>query len=86
MNFCNECTNKVDICYYIGDSYYCIDCINKYMLIKCPSVDCNNIISLNGYNFNDTNDNICSSCEAQYCSECIIKNNNIILCKDCIYI
>jgi hypothetical protein len=88
MKYCNECLNSTTNYYYIGNKYYCINCTKEYMLIKCPSIDCTNVISLNGYKFDNTDENICTSCEAQFCDNCIVKNmkNNIIICKECFYI
>lgn len=82
---CTECTEKVNRYIIIGYMPYCHDCINKYCLLKCPTNVCDNIISLNGYMEYDVYDYTCTLCDTVFCNECIIKENNTIVCFECYY-
>lgn len=84
--FCEICQEKVKDYYSISDSLFCYDCIQKYELVKCPTNDCDQIISLNNYNRSDEIDrNECSHCHIKVCDMCIVKYNNMYICKNCIY-
>lgn len=82
---CEECLEFTDNLYKISNNDYCEDCINKYMLVKCPGELCVNVISLNGYDeLSDINNNTCSICDAVYCDDCFIRTTNVKICKDCL--
>jgi hypothetical protein len=83
---CDECfefTNDVE---KINGNDYCKTCLEKYLLNPCPGEDCNNIISLNGFDeLDDVEYYTCTSCDTIFCHNCIIRSTNIQLCKYCFY-
>jgi hypothetical protein len=82
--YCEEC-NGENNCNNINDHILCYDCIYKYMLIKCPTNYCNNIISLNGYDGEfDVDLQTCFKCNAVHCDICIKKSKNNNICIDCL--
>ena len=82
--FCNECLEYSRDGMTLSGNYYCIMCINKYLLRECPGSGCNNIISLNGFDdLDDTDENTCKNCDTIYCNDCLIRDTNILLCNDC---
>lgn len=82
---CDECCEFTNNYETINANNYCLTCIAKYMLSACPGEKCNNIISLNGFNdLDDIEDYICTFCDTVYCNNCIIRERNIIICKECL--
>ena len=83
--YCNECLDHLDKYHVIGDNKYCYNCIDKFMLIKCPGSMCNNTVSLNGYDLmDDTDYNTCNICDAIFCNSCLKRDNMFKMCKDCL--
>lgn len=81
---CDECLEYTSNYHTIGNNCYCHNCKNKYMLVKCPGHYCNKIVSINGYDELDNIElNTCSSCDTVFCDNCLIKETNVIMCKDC---
>lgn len=84
---CDECQEITNNYYTIANNNYCQKCIDLYMLMKCPSHLCYEIISLNGFDgMYDTDENTCTSCNAIFCDFCLIRATNLIKCKDCFYL
>lgn len=81
---CEECSEITNEYFTISNNIYCINCVNNYMLAKCPSFLCSNVISINGYNeLNDIDNITCTLCDTVFCENCLVKAKNIIMCKDC---
>ena len=81
---CYECLEEIKEGHNIGRNKYCYNCINQYMLHKCPIDKCKNVISFNGYDGNiDPDDDICSQCKLQVCENCIVRLKNCTVCHDC---
>lgn len=81
--YCDECIEPTNDYVTIVDNNYCRDCAYKYMLSKCPGELCYNVISLNGYDIEDVENNTCTSCDTIFCGDCLVKARNLRLCKYC---
>lgn len=81
---CEECYELTNNYQQINGINYCKSCTYKYMLMACPGENCNNIISLNGFDELDDVDNYtCTRCDTVFCNNCLIKDRNLIMCKEC---
>lgn len=81
---CDECQSLTDDCKKIVNNTFCKQCIYKYNIVRCPSANCNSVISRNGHNNDvDIDDNICSRCNVIVCNYCIFRYNDLIICYDC---
>lgn len=81
---CDECLDYSRNNINISGTNYCIECANKYLLRRCPGPLCNNVISLNGYDdLDDTEQYTCTHCDTIHCNDCLIRDTNILICKDC---
>lgn len=83
MKYCHECQECIQDYYTISNNVYCLSCIDRYMLVKCPGDLCFNVISLNGYEIEDTEDNTCTMCKTIFCDFCLVRAKNIRMCRDC---
>lgn len=83
MEYCDECQEQTNDHYKIGDDIYCLSCIYKYELVKCPGRNCINVISLNNYGYDNNEKNTCNICHIIVCNSCIVRSKNLILCDDC---
>ena len=83
MKICDFCQEPVSDYTLISNITYCRNCVQSHRLIKCPFNQCNNIISLNNPNIENS---ICDNCNTAYCFNCITRNASSKLCNDCIYV
>ena len=83
MDYCDECQEHTNDHYEIANNIFCFSCINKYQLVKCPGLNCNNVISLNEYGYGDVENNTCTMCRTIVCNSCIVKTKNLTICSDC---
>lgn len=82
---CDECCEFVNDYELINGNNYCRTCISKYMIAACPGESCANIISLNGFNdLDDIENYTCSFCDTVYCNQCLARDRNLLICKDCL--
>lgn len=80
MFVCENCEEPITY-KTLRDHPICKNCINRYNLIPCPTKDCDNIISLDTININ----NSCESCYNYFCNNCCIIYKNVTYCKNCYY-
>jgi hypothetical protein len=86
---CNNCLDAIQSknnIIKIAGGTYCRDCFTKYALRACPCRNCENVISLNGYDDEyDIEYDTCSICDTTVCGQCIINTKNMRVCKDCLH-
>lgn len=75
---CNKCQTCIYDYYNIVNDVYCLACIDKYMLTKCPTSLCFNVVSLN-----DELNNLCAICNAIICDFCTVTYHNLLICRNC---
>ena len=75
---CNKCHIITNDYYNIVNNIYCLSCLDKYMLHKCPGQLCFNIISLTEHA-----SNICCICDTIMCDFCVNTYNKLLICKYC---
>lgn len=81
---CEECFEFTDNYQSINGNNYCDACMRKYMLVPCPGLSCNNIISLNGFDeLDDVENYTCTSCDTIFCDNCLVRAKNLKLCNEC---